>query len=250
MGGGGSREVHHHHTVYQVPPETKKVLEEQKKQLEKFEEEAMKQSDPKLFKENSDKLMDNFVEQLKDLKLSDIIVKKTGEHHIGFIGQVSAGKTSMINALFGLKLPVALGHCTEECRVVHQEEHNVIWDVCGQNDDFKFYKPENLSFIKDLDVCVILFDNDISMISHFLRVVHKINPDRMVIVRTKVDQHTSHNSRSVIDEKFLDGEKVKQLLGVPMETYCVSSHNIMYERGERYDWDVVKRRLGLTTENN
>ena len=91
----------------------------------------------------------------------------------------------MINALFRKNLPVALGHCTDKCKIVHIQNDNIIWDVCGHNDDFKFYNPMNSSFVKDLDKCVILFDNDISMIVNILKVVHKINPNNMVFIRTK-----------------------------------------------------------------
>ena len=244
MGGGDSREVHHYHTVYQVPAETQKALDEQTKKLAEIEKEAKDRHDPKFFQQNSKTLMDNFVAQLPKLELTSIIDKR-GETHIGFIGQISAGKTSLINALFNKKLPVALGHCTDKCEVVHRENHNVIWDVCGQNDDFKFYNPESLSFVKDLDICVILFDNDIAMISNFLKVVHKINPTKMILVRTKVDQYTYGHARTVAEEKALDKQKVKDLLNVPIEVYYVSSHNIANGTGEKYDWDEFKKSLKL-----
>ena len=246
MGGSDSCEVHHHHhTVYQVPPETQKTLDEQTEQLKKHENEAMERSDPKLYTKNSQKLVDTFIEKLASLELTDFIEKKTGENHIGFIGQVSSGKTSMINTMFNKNLPVALGHCTEKCEVVHKEGENIIWDVCGQNDDFKFYNPKNLSFVKNLDKCVILFDNDISMISNILKVVYTINPSNMVIIRTKVDQHHQFNVRTIQEEQKLDQEKVKTLLGVDMKTYCISSHNIMDKKPEIYDWLKVKQILGI-----
>jgi len=246
MGSGESTEHHHYHTntVYQTPPEVIKVMDEQTEKLKEFEAEAMELHDPKLFQSNSTKLLDDFVEQLPSLNLGDIINKQTGENHIGFIGPISAGKTSMINVLFNKNLPIALGHCTEKCEVVHCEGNNVIWDVNGQNDDFKFYNPMNLSFVKGLDKCVILFDNDISMISNILKVVHKINPNNMIIVRTKVDQHSQFNLRTVEEEKVLDMKKVNDLLGVSIETYCVSSNNIMDDK-ERFDWDNVKEVLDL-----
>ena len=245
MGGSGSREVHHHHTVYQVPPETQKVLEEQTQKLQEYEKDALDRHDPKLFEKNSKALMDTFVEQLPKLELTDIIEKKTGETHIGFIGQISSGKTSLINALFNKNLPIALGHCTDKCEIVHSENYNIIWDVCGQNDDFKFYDPKNLSFVKNLDKCVILFDNDIAMISNFLKVVHKINPDNMIIVRTKVDQYNKQHTRTIEEEKVLDKQKVKELLGIEIETYCISSHNIIDGKPGIHDWDALKEALGL-----
>ena len=248
MGGGGSTEHHHHHhtqTVYRVPPETQKALDDQTEKLKGFEEEAQRRADPVYFKENSANLMDTFVEALPELKLTEFIKKETGDTHIGFIGQVSSGKTTMINTLFDKELPVAMGNCTEKCEVVHSEDHMVVWDVAGQNDDYKFYDPMSLSFVKDLDKVVILFDNDISMISNILKVVHKINPDNMIIVRTKVDQHNNYNVRSVQEEQDLDKEKVKNLLGVEMKVFSVSSNNILFGTGEKFDWDLLKKELGL-----
>jgi kynurenine formamidase len=122
---------------------------------------------------------------------------------------------------------------------------NIIWDVCGTNDDFKFYKPENLSFVKNLDKCIILFDNDISMISNMLKVINAINPNNMVIVRTKVDQYNNFNSRSIEEEKKIDKRRVKDLLNRDLETYCVSSHNVLNGKTEIYDWKSIRDLLQL-----
>ena len=43
----------HTETIYQIPLETQKILDDQKIQLKKFEEEARRQNDPKLYAENS-----------------------------------------------------------------------------------------------------------------------------------------------------------------------------------------------------
>ncbi len=51
------------------------------------------------------------------------------------------------------------------------------------------------------------------MISNILKVVHKINPGNMIIIRTKVDQHSQFNLRTVEEEKILDMKKVNDLLG-------------------------------------
>ena len=240
-----SHSYSHTQIIYQVAPETEKLLNEQRIQLKKYEEEAIKQSNPRLYEENSRKLIDTFIKKLPALELTNIIVKKPREHHIGFIGAVSAGKTSMINALFQKNLPVALGHCTNKCEIVHIQNNNVIWDISGHNDDFKFYNPMNLSFVKDLDKCVILFDNDIAMISNILKVVHKINPYNMVIVRAKVDQHNNYNIRSIEEERKLDQQKVKNLLGVPIKVYYFSSHNIINNRYQYFDWFEVRQVLKI-----
>lgn len=245
MGNGGSScEQHHYHTVYQTPPAVQKQLEEQSTKLKELEAEAIKRSNPKLYQTNSTNLLNEFVKNIPKLELTDFIKKETGDNHIGFVGPISAGKTSMINVLFNKNLPIALGHCTDKCEVVHVQGKNKIWDVSGQNDDFKFYRAENLAFIKDLDKIVILTDADIQMIANILKVIHAINPNNMIIVRTKVDQHTQSNLRSITEEQQLDMQKVKDLLGVEIKTYCVSSHNVTNGKN-KYDWDLVMERLGL-----
>ena len=243
MGNGGGGEIHHYTTVYQTSPAVQKELDEKTAQLKTFEKEAKIRGDPNLYKINSDNLLNNLVTKLDKMDLKDIIKKKTGENHIGFIGPISAGKTSMINALFGINLPVALGHCTDKCEVVHTVGKNIIWDVCGTNDDFKFYIAENLSFVKGLDKIVLVFDNDVAMISNMLKVIVKLNKN-IIIIRTKVDQHSDSNSRSIQAEKILDKDKVKNLLGIEFETYCVSSHNVMNGKMQ-YDWNIVKTKIGL-----
>lgn len=246
MGNGDSHEVHY---VYQVPPETQQLLNEQTKRIESLEKEAKEKGDPRLFEENSKKMMDTFVSQLSKLELTSIIKKKTGETHIGFVGPISAGKTSVINALFGLKLPVALGHCTQKCEVVHTENLNVIWDVCGTNDDFKFYKPESLSFIKDLDKVVIVFDNDIAMISNFLKVISTLNKN-IVIIRTKLDQFQAGHARSITEEKELDKKKVKELINIDLEIFYVSSHNVSGNKFQMFDWSSFRSELCLNPPTN
>jgi small GTP-binding protein len=249
MGGGESHEDHHHHhyhttTVYQTPPEVEKELTDTKEALKVFETEAIDRGDPNLYKENANKLLDGFIEKLPQLNLVDLIVKETGENHIGFMGPISAGKTTMINTLFGLNLPVALGHCTTTCDVVHTQDNMCFWDVPGSQDDYRFYKAENLSFVKSLDKAVLLYDNDIDMISNILRVVNKIIPDNIILVRTKVDQHNEKNVRTIAEEKEIDQRKIKELLGVELNVYCVSSFNIIND-GNSYDWEQLKTAIGL-----
>lgn len=239
MGGGGSTEYHHHHTEYLTPPEVQKELDDTKQRLQKIEEEAMKQGDPKLYKENCEQLFTTFLEKLPSLPFQSLIEKNTGEIHVGFLGPISSGKTTLINTLFGLNLPVSLGHCTQSCDMVYKKDLDCYWDVPGQNDDYKFYKPENLGFIKSLDKCLILYDNDITMISNVIKVAYALIPDNIILVRTKVDQHTSTNMRSISEEKTRDIEEVRKLLGVELPVYCISSHNVSVGK-ERYDWEVLK----------
>jgi len=245
MGNGSTRVEYRTHTVYQTPPAVLKELEEQKAKLTTLEEEATKRKDPLLFKENSTELINNLAKELPRLQLTNFIKKGTGEHHIGFIGPVSAGKTSYINALFGLKLPVAVSHCTEDCSVVHKDGKNIIWDVFGSNDSFHFFDADSLSFVKDLDVCVLLFCEDPAMVANMLKVVYAINKN-LIIIRTKCDLCSEDDARTIEEEKVMDGKKVNLILGTQnVKTYCISSRNVARKTGKEFDWKTVRGLMGL-----
>lgn len=251
MGNRGGGEVHHYHTVQVVPPAVQQQLAEQKVQLDQFVAEAKERGDPAIYHNNAQKLFGTFVAGVDKLLLTECIKKNKGEKHVAVVGPTSSGKTTLINAVMGTHLPIALGHCTEGAKVVHVGADGlVVWDVCGKNDDYAFYKPENLSFIRDLDVVVVAFDNDIAMIANMLTLIHKLNPKGLVIVRTKVDQYTTAHVRTIQEERKRDMEQVRALLGdVERQTLCVSSHNATALPrcetwdGERRDWTTLQAAL-------
>jgi GTPase SAR1 family protein len=246
MGGGGSHHVEYVQVPY-VPPQVQQQLDDQANKLKQFEEEAKKKSDPKHYKENASQLLKNFVAGLDKLELTESIKKNPGEIHIGVIGPISSGKTTLINTMFNTKLPTTLGHNTEGCKVVYAKDNMVVWDLMGVNDDYKFYDAESLSFIKSLDVCLVLFDNDIKMVSSILLTIHKLNPAGLVIIRTKVDQWNPNNARTVYEERTIDSYNASELLNDKIDTYCISSLNVdktMNGGVEKiYDWDIIKQKL-------
>lgn len=247
MGGGGSTEtVYVPQYIYQSNPETEKKLAEVQEKLQAVEKEAQERGDPKLYQQNADKLFDTFIQSIDKLELNQCIQKKTGETHVGLIGDISCGKSTMLNALFGLKLPVALGHCTTVCEPVHAVKEgnstHVYWDVPGKDGDFKFFKPENLNFPKDLDISVILYDHDISPNSNVIRVVDKICKGKVILVRTKLDQYNKTNVRTPAEEKERDRANVRSLLGKDLPIYFISSHNVI-NGGDLFDLDAFKKEI-------
>ncbi len=240
----GGRSSHHTHSVQYVPnPATEQKLAAVQAQLAKVEAQARAAGDPKLYSTNAANLMNTFVEKLHELPLTQCIPKGPNERHIGVIGDISCGKSTFLNVSFGLSLATALGHCTTECKPVHRVKRAigdaVYWDVPGKNDSFRFYIAENLSFIKSLDLCIVLYDNDISMISDVLRVVSKLCPTRMLVVRTKLDQYSVNNVRSPAEEKVRDTTQITNVLGYAAPLYFVSANNVRDGRGSRHDWDAL-----------
>ncbi len=247
MGGRGS--VIHTtqvQTVYRPDPIVAQKLAETQAQLAKIEQQAAQAGDPKLYSTNEANLLTNFVDKLKSLNITESIAKAPGERHVGVIGDISCGKSTFLNAMFGLSLSTALGHCTTKCEPVHRLNRAggsiVYWDVPGKNDDFRFYKLENLAFVKSLDTCLVLYDNDINMIRDLLRVVTQIC-NKVILVRTKLDQYTVGNVRTPAEEKTRDIASVTTALGKTLPVYFVSSHNVQFARGDQFDWATVRSEI-------
>ena len=235
---------HVHHTVVKPDPAIEKAKKEAEEKAARLlvEKEEAKKADA--FAEQLKKQFNNVLEGMGRLDLKDGITKVADEKHISFIGPVSTGKTTLQNVLFGINKEVALGHMTSKCEVVYTKAGLVVWDMPGEDMSFRYYKPETLSFIKSLDKCIVLFDSDIAAISWIIKAVYAINPNALVIARTKVDQYTEESVSTIEEEREKDGIKVQTLLGLekPFKTYCISSHNVRNKR-ELYDWIEFKKRI-------
>lgn len=243
-GGGGGGGGHVHHYVQKADPEVERKAREAKEKAERLAKEAEEEKKAENLKKSLDKQFQNVIDNVSKMELTQSIEKRDGERHICFMGNISSGKTTMQNVMFNLSNPVALGDCTSGCEKVYSNDGLVVWDVSGDNASFQYFKTEKLEFIKSLDRCVVLFDSDVASIKWFLKLVHAVNPDSLMVVRTKVDQHDVSNSRTVYEERDEDGKKVQEILGMEtsFKTYCVSSHNVKND-GERYDWDVFYEKL-------
>lgn len=247
MGNSKSHHVehHHHHVNVVSAEETAKKQEELRKKKE--EEERLKkeaeEEAKKSLAEQVRKQMDQVLTNLGKLNLTDPINKKPSERHVGVVSNVSAGKTTMSNVMFGLKNKTAASHCTTDCEKIYQDGNLHFWDTPGEDAKFKYYKEENIAFVKSLDMIIVLFDDDIANISNTLKLVNTVNPGNITIVRTKADSVSEDDERTVAEELVEDSKKVERLLGVKIPVFAISSHNIKKNRGDRYDWDIVKKMI-------
>lgn len=245
MGSKGSKHhhVHVHHTVQAPDPEIERKAREAEAKAIALKAKAEAERVAREAKSMAEKLassVSSTIERIKTMDLKSSIVKASGERHVGIIGPISSGKTTMQNIMFGLSNKVAMGHCTSECTRVYDKDGLIIWDTHGDDTSFRFFDPKELAFIKGLDLCVITFNSDIKAIANLLRVVYAANKN-IIVVRTKVDECDGTSAKTVDEEKFLDGENVKEVLKLDdhFTTYCISSHNV--KNGKTlFDWDKVK----------
>jgi small GTP-binding protein len=241
MGNGGS--THTTQVVYRPDPATTAALTKATEELAAARQAAKDAGDPAKFKQNATKAMDTFVEKLPTLTLQQSIIKQTGETHVGVVGNTSAGKSTFLNALLGLKLPVSMDHCTEQCEVVCRRGRQVYWDVAGRNDQFEFYKVETLAFLKSLDVLIVFYCDDIGMITNIIRVAAALKSSKIILVRTKVDQFRANDARNLEEIKRRDERLASEHLP-GARVYFISAHNIQ-DGGARFDWDALVKEIGV-----
>ena len=227
---------------YVADPKLTAELERLNVELDRLKKDAEKSKDPSFFNENIKKIADYHLKQLPKMKISQSIIKSIGEIHVAFLGPVTAGKSTAINTIHGTDAAVAMGECTSEpalevTRVDRDGNMYNCWDVPGANNDFAYFKIENYQFIASLDICVVMFDSDVSVVSWILRAVYGINPRSLVVVRTKCDQYDEDSDRTIEEERILDEKKVEDLLGEKYHVYYISSRNVAKKRGDLFDWN-------------
>ena len=123
------------------------------------------------------------------LNLSDPFPPHLREYkNIGIVDDVSVGKSSLLNAMFGLKLPVGATHTTTKVQNVHQDGNTVLWDTPGQNTkDHLLHKVESIQILKAMDMIVVLYTSDLNTILDLCDLIHTLKR-QTVLVRMKADQ--------------------------------------------------------------
>lgn len=77
------------------------------------------------------------------------------------IGNISSGKSSLINNFFGTKEAVAIGECTKAPKIVIRNGPVRVWDSPGSNEEFQIYDPEVLAFFHCADRVFVLYPDSL-----------------------------------------------------------------------------------------
>eukprot|EP01013_Petalomonas_cantuscygni_P042556 TRINITY_DN767_c0_g1_i2.p1 TRINITY_DN767_c0_g1~~TRINITY_DN767_c0_g1_i2.p1 ORF type:complete len:245 (-),score=38.11 TRINITY_DN767_c0_g1_i2:60-794(-) len=150
------------------------LLADLEDKLRKADEEAERRGDPDHYLAEEQSTFELFLSRLPKLTLKDIIPRRTpDERCFIFLGQISSGKTSLLNSLFAAKLLVGLGDTTAEVRPVlcDAATRRVIYDAPGDSTKFKYLNPTHLAFLHSVDTCFILCDSSLSTIERIVRTV-------------------------------------------------------------------------------
>ncbi|CAF1269116.1 unnamed protein product [Adineta steineri] len=139
-----------------VIEENDRMQAENKQQIDKYvaELEAQKLDDWDKIKANENRVFDalvNLASKTHPMNLQG--------NNIGFFGQTSTGKSTMINKL--LNTEVAETGRGETTTVIHSYEGNnyCLFDMPGKNDEVSYFSMEYISFWKGLKSIVVLIEN-------------------------------------------------------------------------------------------
>lgn len=118
------------------------------------------------------------------------------------IGNISSGKSSLINFACGTNLAVGLGEVTQDVKKVAQSPNKQIniWDSPGANEDFTFYDTEVLAYFHSADKIFILYPDSLKSSKDMIRVLYAIKPNNTYLVRTMCDRWEAGFSKTIAQE--------------------------------------------------
>ena len=197
---------------YRNDPATVALLERQQTLISQLEErlaaavaEARQRNDPKYFRQAQNEVVQDFLGMLKDrrFKLTEALPSQAiGKFNALMMGDISTGKTMLLNKLFSLSNSTGVGDCTEGVGIATYGPKFVVWDSAGINRDLMIYDPDTLNFIHSVNMVVITYDSALMTAQAVIQVVNAIKgTGGFVCVRTKCDRWTPRD-RFTIDEEM------------------------------------------------
>ena len=246
MGGGGSKTETK--TEYVQDPETKAALEEYRtKNAELLDKFTALQEEMRAEKLDSfDKL------QAHDKKKADALIQLAaatqpltmqGDNNIGFFGQTSTGKSSLINTM--MRKPVAK---TGEAETTLEPAGYpsslgggfTLWDMPGKNDDLSYFSLEYIGFWKALSRRVILLQADVKEMTSVIRLMDALSLSYLVVVNRRQPKDDSEEKKTAFVQQLTQELNAVHPLREGERIYCIHA-----EEPDRYrdDWLALMNEL-------
>lgn len=166
MGGISS----HHHVVYYTPPAAAQSIQQAETKLADL-------NNPATFAQREQDLFQSYLAGLQELTFQEVIPKSAaGENHHIFTGNISVGKTSLLNNLFQLTLPTGYGHTTTSASAVVKDPNAkmVVWDCPGNNTDFNYLDHDQLNLFKSANLVFVLVGNSVLTCDKIIKTIAQI----------------------------------------------------------------------------
>jgi GTP-binding protein EngB required for normal cell division len=152
-------------------------------------------------------------------------------HNIGFFGQTSTGKSTIINSLLG-KEEAATGY--GEVTIIpmpYKSEASgyILWDMPGKNDEVSYYTINYIGFWKGLTRRMIVIQSSVKEMTAVTQLLDQIDLDYDIVVnkfnlvpqeerqsfREQIRREATQFLKNGITKKiwFIDGKNVKNVAG-------------------------------------
>ena len=185
--------------------EQKYVIDRLQDQLTSELKNARTHGEPKSFKKAEKDAFNSFVSLLasQEFKFVSPLPVNDEKFNSLVIGDISAGKTSIINRLFASGLETGIGDTTQGVVLATAGESYAVWDSAGVNHDLMFYDQDSLNYIASVQCVVIVYSTALLTVEALVKVVNAIKgPGGFVCVRTKCDLYNPNKDQHTIDEEM------------------------------------------------
>ena len=231
--------------------EMKQIVQDQQQATKKFEEMCIhllevKRKDnkptlgsmgnPEKARKDQDFIHNEFYVALPRFVLtleSTIPNQCAGKKNVAFLGDVSSGKSALINKLFCPDPPLdeGQGHCTSEVSNVFTSPDSkvIIWDSPGCNHmDFPLYDVKAVTLFHGMSLIVVVYASSVSTVYRILQYVkalHGENGEKIILVRTMIDRFFEKRklAKSLEQELEADRQSLEELGLTGTKIFCTSA---------------------------
>eukprot|EP00045_Choanoeca_perplexa_P006298 m.53575 g.53575 ORF g.53575 m.53575 type:complete len:353 (-) comp13569_c1_seq12:165-1223(-) len=194
--------------VEQLKSELSDVQVERTRIQEELAAKAEAEKDPAKMREIKDQLFTNFVDGIAARGLGkDMykLIRSSLEAKVCFIGRVSSGKSTVINALLNeIRAVTGVGTTTRYVSQIGKSDPDgdgvrlSYWDVPGHDDKFSYIDMQVIGTFASMHAIVILYNNAVSDVQDMIRTAWALSKP-IVLVRTMLDN--TENQDDDDDEK-------------------------------------------------
>eukprot|EP00035_Acanthoeca_spectabilis_P009755 m.172012 g.172012 ORF g.172012 m.172012 type:complete len:325 (+) comp14826_c0_seq1:78-1052(+) len=266
--GFGRRRVQY---VFVPDPEALRKLEEKKQEVNRLNIEVRDLQQELARFENSSNLIQVEEDLFTRLINSDFIKPFYNEHiivgtniNVAFVGAVSSGKSTTINALSGKKVAeTGLGtttiHYEKKASTVRDGVTVNFFDVPGEDKEFSYIDTTLLQWFRTMHVIVITTETSVTSSDRVIRIAQALGKHVIFLRNLKIVPRVDEDNLDKVKEA--DATRIEQNYGIPKNVqhlYTVSSLNMFDVKMAIaaktaipdlpiYDWDLFESHLFSAT---